>query len=241
MGIEYSHFTLEERCRLRGLMEMGLGPGEIARRLGRHRGTIYREIVRNRCASGYRPDSADRMAWVRKLRGSKLQRSTRLGDYVGDRLAMGWSPEEIAGRMELDAVDDSVSAESIYRYVYSPAGRRAGLPRYLVQRKAKRGRRRRNGRREPSIPNRVSIDQRPAEADGRVAFGHWEGDLMHFRRQQDILLTLQERCSRLTSGRASLQQGCQRHSRCHHRSARRLAIDRGADNHPRQWWRVRPA
>ena len=29
MGIKYSHLTLEERCRLRGLMEMGLGVGEI--------------------------------------------------------------------------------------------------------------------------------------------------------------------------------------------------------------------
>ena len=95
-------------------------------------------------------------------------------------------------------MNDSVSAESIYRYVYSSAGRHAGLPRYLAQRKAKRGRRRRNGRREPSIPNRASIDQRPAEADARIAFGHWEGDLMHFRRQKDILLTLHERCSRLT-------------------------------------------
>ena len=198
MGTEYSHLTLEERCRLRGLMEMGVGIAEISRRLGRHRGTIYREIARNRCVDEYRPDSADRMSWVRKLRGSKIQRSTHLGDYVGDRLAMGWSPEEIAGRMELDNVAGAVSAETIYRYVYSPVGRRAGLPRYLAQRKAKRGRRRRNGRREPSIPNRISIDQRPAEADTRTAFGHWEGDLMHFRRQSDILLTLQERCSRLT-------------------------------------------
>ena len=40
MGTRYSHVTLDEGCRLRGLMEMGLGPGEIARRLGRHRGTL---------------------------------------------------------------------------------------------------------------------------------------------------------------------------------------------------------
>jgi IS30 family transposase len=46
MGENYSHLTLEERCRLRGLMEMGLGVSEIARRLGRHRGTLYREIGR---------------------------------------------------------------------------------------------------------------------------------------------------------------------------------------------------
>ena len=134
MGTRYSHLTLDERCRLRGLMEIGLGPGEIARRLGRHRGTIYREIARNRCVAEYRPESADRMAWVRKLRSSKIERSIELRDYVGDCLAMGWSPEQIAGRMELDSMTGAVSAESIYRYIYSPTGRRCGLPRYLAQR-----------------------------------------------------------------------------------------------------------
>ena len=40
----------------------------------RHRGTVYREIAKT-VAWMYRPDSADRMAWVRKLCGSKIQRS----------------------------------------------------------------------------------------------------------------------------------------------------------------------
>ncbi len=35
MGTQYSHLTLKEGCRLRGLMEMCLGVSEIARRLGR--------------------------------------------------------------------------------------------------------------------------------------------------------------------------------------------------------------
>ena len=56
MGTNYDHLTLEERCRLRGLMEMGLSRAEIARRLGRRRSTIYRELGRNRNAAGYRPD-----------------------------------------------------------------------------------------------------------------------------------------------------------------------------------------
>ena len=68
MGQSYSHLTLEERCRLRGMMEMGLSIGETGRRLGRHRSTIQRELARNRCADGYRPDSAERRAWARKLR-----------------------------------------------------------------------------------------------------------------------------------------------------------------------------
>jgi len=141
MGTQYSHLTLEERCRLRGLMEIGLGVGEIARRLGRHRGTIHREVGRNRCVDGYRPDSAARRAWARKLRGSRIMRSTRLRTHVEDRLAMpsrvrkrsggsfsrrrvsGAEPvlaqAGIAGRMELEEVEHRVSAESIYRHAYS--------------------------------------------------------------------------------------------------------------------------
>ena len=207
MGTHYTHLDLEERCRLRGLMEMGLGIGEIARRLGRHRATIHREIARNRCVDGYRADSAERRAWARKLRGSKIERSTRLRSEVEDRLAMGWSPEQVAGRMELEGSKHAISAESIYRHVYSPAGRRAGLARLLAQRKPKRGRRRRNGRREPAIPNRTPIHQRATKAHLRSQFGHWEGDLMHFRRQHDILLTLQERRTRLVDSQTKCDTG----------------------------------
>ena len=66
-----------------------MGKREIACRLGRHRSTVDRELRRNRCADGYRPDSAARRAWARKLRGSKITRSTRPRTYVEDRLAMG--------------------------------------------------------------------------------------------------------------------------------------------------------
>jgi hypothetical protein len=53
------------------------------------------------------------------------------------------------GRMELDGSEHAVSAESTYRHAYSPAGRRAGLPRLLAQREPKCGRRRRSGRASP--------------------------------------------------------------------------------------------
>ena len=201
MGQHYSHWTLEERCRLRGLLEMGLDAAEIARRLGRHRATIYREIERNRCVvGGYRPESAARRAWARKLRGSRIARSIPLRAHVEDRLAMGWSPEQIARRMELEGSEHRISVESIYRYVWSFEGRKAGLPRLLRQRKHKRGRGRRRGTRLP-IPDRVPIHERPEEANLRKEIGHWEGDVMHFRKGAEALLTLEDRCSRLTLAR----------------------------------------
>jgi len=43
-------------------------------------------------------------------------------------------------------------------------------PRQLAQRKTTHGRRRRNGRCAPSIPNRVSIHQRPTKAHLRSQF-----------------------------------------------------------------------
>ena len=44
MGTIYSHLTLDERCRVGGSMEMGLGATEVARRSGRYRATIHREL-----------------------------------------------------------------------------------------------------------------------------------------------------------------------------------------------------
>jgi IS30 family transposase len=64
-----------------------------------------------------------RLPWARKLRGSKIARSTRLRAHVEDRLAMGWSPEQIAGRMEFDGAEHTISVESIYRHAYTPGAR----------------------------------------------------------------------------------------------------------------------
>ena len=197
MGEHYAQLTLTERCRLRGLKEIGLSNAEIARRLGRSGSTISRELKRNGVTGGaYKPEIADRMAWVRRLRGSKIGRRNRLKRYVEDGLAMGWSPEQIAGRLRQDEAHHRVSHESIYRYIYSRHGRADRLHRYLSQAKARRGRRARKGTREPAIPNRTAIHLRPTKAHLRSQFGHWEGDLMHFRRRHDLLATLIERKTR---------------------------------------------
>ncbi|WP_234851126.1 helix-turn-helix domain-containing protein, partial [Sinorhizobium meliloti] len=47
MPLCYSQLTLSDRRRLHQLVERKVPVGEIARQLGRHRSTIYRELKRN--------------------------------------------------------------------------------------------------------------------------------------------------------------------------------------------------
>lgn len=197
MGRHYNQLDLTERCRLLAMQEQGMTISGIARHLGRDRRTIQRELARNSNANGhYRPCTADRQSWVRRLRGSRIVRCSRLHETVTSSLAMGWTPQQISGRLQLEQRGAVISHESIYRFIYSPAGRKLRLSRYLPHHHSKRRYRRRKAHRNIPIPDRVAIDHRPESANGRKEPGHWEGDLVHFMRKSDILLTLQERKSR---------------------------------------------
>ncbi len=198
MGKHYDQLDLDERIELSRHHEAGTAPSEIARIMGRHRSTIGRELKRNSLPKGgYKPASADRIALSRRRRLSRIERLSPLGNHVRDHLAMGWSPEQIAGRLRLEGSQHKVSHESIYRYIYRWPVRRERLHRYLPRAKASRGRRYFKRRREP-IPGRRSIRERGQVIDSRGQFGHWEGDLLQFRTQRGHLLTLCERQTRLT-------------------------------------------
>ena len=108
---------------------------------------------------------------------------------------MGWSPEQISGRLKLEGSEHTISHESIYRYIYRPKVRKEKLHRYLARAKARRGRRYFKRHRLP-VANRRSIHDRPEGAENREEFGHWEGDLMQLRTQRGNLLTLCERMTR---------------------------------------------
>ena len=198
MGKNYTHLGLTERCEIYRLHADGKSLGRIASIMKRSKSTISRELRRNVLSPGgrYRPDLADRMSWVRKLRGSKLERLTPLRDYVLERLAMGQSPEQICGRARLEGSEHSLTPETIYAWIYSPVGRQQKLHKYLTKGKAKRGRRARKNRTEPPIPDRMPIYWRPTKAHTRAEPGHWEADLVHFAGQRQPLLTCTDRKSR---------------------------------------------
>lgn len=202
----YRQLAPNERRTIFRLLNAKVPVAEIAQQLGRHRSTIHREVSRNhfreqREYAGYFPLTAQECARQRRQRLSKLHRQEILRCYVIDKLERCWSPEQIAGRLRLDSESGgTVCHETIYRFVYGPEGRAADLYRHLP--KARRQRRPRYGRkpRASFVPAARSVAQRPPEVDDRQTFGHWEADLLIFRRDHGKanLTSMIERQTRFT-------------------------------------------
>jgi transposase, IS30 family len=207
MARTYRQLDLDQRRTLFRLVEARRPVGEMAERLGRHRSTIYRELGRNRFRDGdrgfcgYFPLIAQDLASRRRQRRRKLAADEGLRAHVTERLEAGWSPQQIAGRLR-HAADGgpTVCHETIYRHVYGPEGRRDGLYRHLPKARRRRGRRYGRKPRASPIPRERWIENRPAEVGERQAFGHWEADLLLFRKEagKANVTSLMERTSRFT-------------------------------------------
>jgi IS30 family transposase len=201
MGRNYVHLDRAERLAIFHLVELGTPRREIARRLGRSASTISREVRRNggrtrRWRGGYCPDRAQWLAGWRRRRDKrfKLARQPELQRLVRDRLAMGWSPAQIAGRLTLAPDGPQISHESIYRYIWHRRELKDWLCRLLPSgRTRRRPWRRRRGR---AIPGRRPLSERPEAVAARREIGHWEVDVMCFRAPGGGLLVACERLSR---------------------------------------------
>lgn len=208
MPCSHVELNIEERRILARLLHHKTRIVEIARVLSRHRSTIYREIKRNWWhdadvpqADGYWPVTAQDLAKGRRSRNRKLARHAALRDAVVDRLKAGWSPEQIAGRLKAEPGSrHRLCHETIYRYVYSADGRGQDLSRYLPERRRKRKSRYARKPRSLVFPETSAIHNRPAAVASREEFGHWEADLMIFRREHGPanVATVIERKTRFT-------------------------------------------
>ncbi len=93
----------------------GDGLGEIAEALGRSKSTISREVRRNSSPSYrlYLSHRAHERAVKRKKESGKRPRLKNglTVSYVRTRLELGWSPEQIAGRIGIDHPGLSISKD----------------------------------------------------------------------------------------------------------------------------------
>ncbi len=239
--MRYHQITFAERYTLAVLRQRGLSAAAIARMLGRHRSTIGREVQRNQGHSdgAYRPQLAD---WYARGRRSRSRRNRRFTPVAWERiealLREDWSPEQIAGRLRLEAAL-RISHETIYRYIW--AQKRAGGTLYQHLRGARKQRRKRYGRYDSRgrLAGKRAITERPARVEARAELGHWEADTvlgasqagpcvfsMVERKSGYVLLgQLDQRTSAFVNARA------RRLIRAQARPVRTITVDNGTEFH----------
>ena len=163
---------------------------EIADRLCRDPSTIYREIKRNSVRFDDQPElneyhalNAQDLYDDRRAIHGKLIRFPEVMAAVRSGFDVGWSPEQIAGRMRLERHPMRAGHETIYRYAYSKDGRAEKFYQHLPRHR--RNRRRRGTRKHhgSQFPEELAIAHRPEAVGDRVQFGHWECDLAMFRKE----------------------------------------------------------
>ncbi|MBT0668109.1 IS30 family transposase [Novosphingobium profundi] len=206
MGREYGQLSLEERIEIYRLHAGGRSRRSIAGQLGRAASTISRELRRNSVrtkvwAGGYKPVRAQQLAERRRRWDCrfKLARQPYLRERVRDGLAMGWSPEQIAGRLARQHGRTVISPESIYRFIYHRSASKDYWHRLLPRAKHRRGRLGlRGGSPVGFIRQRRPLAERTQEAADRRLPDHWEADYMLFARYGQSILVAHERASRFT-------------------------------------------
>lgn len=193
--MKYAHLTRDERYQIAILLKAGHKQRDIARIMNRHPSTISRELRRNRGQRGYRPKQAHEFWQARtQARDNGRRISADTWAFTEAKLAELWSPEQISGYLKANG-QPGISHETIYRHIY--ANRRAGGDLHRALRCQKARRKRYGGRdRRGTIPNQVSIEQRPAIVDTRRRFGDWEADLVIGAAHRQALVTINERKSR---------------------------------------------
>lgn len=194
------HLTQIERTLIYCLRNDGHRPAEIARRLGRHRSTVTRELGRNSVDGVYGLGTAHELAMARRRRGpTKLD--GRLMLLVVSLLAEDLSPEQVCMALRRRH-RIGLSHQTIYNHVWKDRAEGGeiwqllrffgGRERYRPFRKGLRPDRERRAAHRKG--REISI--RPASVGSRRFYGDWEMDLMVGKAHRRPLLVLHERKSR---------------------------------------------
>ena len=186
----YKQLISEQRYTIEVLLKQNWKKKDIAAAIGVSVSTVYRETNRNKGKHGaYTHRLAQELADTRKER---LPGNRKIPKRVTDEAVRllceeQWSPKQISGWMALKGVH--ISHETIYGIIRKDKAEGGGL--YKNCRHQLKHRKRPVGA-VGRIPNRVSIHERPAEADGK-RFGDWEMDLITGKDGNGAILSLTER------------------------------------------------
>lgn len=190
--MHYNHLTREQRYAIYLGLQEGKSHKAIARQIKVHPSTIGREIKRNSTHRGhYSWQIAQESAEIRRehMPGNRSIDPNILKEALHLLKTEDWSPRQISGY--LSTKSEYISHETIYKRIRSD---KSGELRSHCRHKLKYRHHVKVVRKTKvrNIPDRTSIHDRPAEADGK-RFGDWEMDLIIGKGQKGAILTLCER------------------------------------------------
>ena len=189
----YKQLSREQRYAIYLGIKEGKTKTAIARQIECSVSTVSREIKRNSNRHGrYIYKEACELARVRQERSVS---NRRIQPYVlkmaiSKLIEHNWSPQQISGWLRHNK-GLRISHERIYQEIRrDDTGQLCQHTRHKM--KYRRHKWRHKATKATNIPDRVSIHDRPKEADGR-RFGDWELDLIVGKGQRSALVTITER------------------------------------------------
>lgn len=190
MGQHWSHLTPTKRIQLDAFIRAGMKPTDIAKELGVHHTTIYREL--KRCTyehlnsdytteTRYNPEGAQARYEANLLaKGPELKigNDYELADYLIAKIRdEKYSPEAAIGEAEVKGwpFKTHICASTAYNYI---RGEIFGdeLTVSMLPQHGKRHQPERPAGSMPRKPAGRSIEDRPEHINDRSTFGHWEMD-----------------------------------------------------------------
>lgn len=188
----YKQLTSEQRYTISVLLQRTCSKKSIAEAIGVHPSTVTRELKRNSSQRGvYKWDKAHKQAEKRSKRSPGNRAISKvIWDEVRHHLVNDqWSPEQISGYLAKSG--SKISHETIYKWIRIDKRDRGTLYKHLRHRLKHRSRPVGAAGRY-HIPNRVGIEERPKEVDGK-RFGDFEMDTIVGPNNQQAIVTLVER------------------------------------------------
>lgn len=195
MGQRYMQLNETQRKVLANMHRDGKTQSDIAKAIGVSQSTISRELKRNASEKSgkYYYTAAhtyamERREWTVNNKAFPL----RVRNKVFALIKEHWSPEQISGRLAIEGL--SISFETIYAWIRADKANGGNLYTFCRHKLRKRKWTPLSKASAKNIPNRVSIHERPKEADGS-RFGDFEMDLIVGPMGKGAILTLTDRAT----------------------------------------------
>ena len=194
----YTHYNTEERNALQVMEGMGLSKDCMAVILGKHPGSIYRELKRNRAGGVYTGTEAQQASDQRRKdnKPSPKLGDAALAEEIMKMFKEDLSPDQISGRLKVlypEQPEKQASTSAIYACIYRETAKDPSLGEHFRQKQAKPRRRKGVKDRRGQITGRVSIDERPKIVEEKSRMGDWEGDTIESAGKKAYIATFVDR------------------------------------------------